>query len=87
MRGRLLYVVLFVMLIGLMDCYGADAKAKRILLDTDLGTDDLFALFYMLKQNRSEFALEVRCWFLFQIISDKFLESPHCSLALHGPCA
>jgi hypothetical protein len=31
----------------------------RILLDTDVDTDDLFALLYLLKQNRSEFNVEV----------------------------
>lgn len=31
----------------------------RILLDTDVDTDDVFALLYLLKLNRSEFQLEV----------------------------
>lgn len=35
------------------------APARRILLDADLDKDDFFALFYILKQNRSEFELEV----------------------------
>ncbi|EEC79209.1 hypothetical protein OsI_19926 [Oryza sativa Indica Group] len=33
----------------------AAAKPRRILVDTDMDTDDLFALLYLLKQNRSEF--------------------------------
>ncbi|OEL27510.1 hypothetical protein BAE44_0011471 [Dichanthelium oligosanthes] len=32
---------------------------QRILLDTDMDTDDLLALIYLLKQNRSEFELKV----------------------------
>ena len=31
----------------------------RILLDTDVNPDDIFALLYLLKLNRSEFSLEV----------------------------
>ncbi|OMO53774.1 hypothetical protein CCACVL1_28355 [Corchorus capsularis] len=34
------------------------AKPHRILLDTDVDTDDFFALLYLLKLNRSEFQLE-----------------------------
>ncbi|KAK7856396.1 hypothetical protein CFP56_023734 [Quercus suber] len=30
----------------------------RILLDTDVDTDDFLALLYLLKQNRSEFKVE-----------------------------
>ncbi|OQU77984.1 uncharacterized protein LOC8085119 isoform X3 [Sorghum bicolor] len=39
---------------------GAEAEAgpHRILLDTDMDTDDLLALLYILKQNRSEFDLK-----------------------------
>jgi hypothetical protein len=36
-----------------------EGKARRILLDTDVDTDDFFALLYLLKLNRSEFKLEV----------------------------
>ncbi|KAF8765663.1 hypothetical protein HU200_008160 [Digitaria exilis] len=43
---------------------GAAAAAapgpQRILVDTDMDTDDLFALLYLLKQNRSEFDVKVR---------------------------
>ncbi|XP_019437337.1 PREDICTED: uncharacterized protein LOC109343475 isoform X2 [Lupinus angustifolius] len=35
-----------------------DQKPHRILLDTDVDTDDLFALFYLLKLNTSQFQLE-----------------------------
>jgi hypothetical protein len=35
------------------------ATPQRILLDTDMDTDDLLALMYLLKQNRSEFELKV----------------------------
>ncbi|KAH1046503.1 hypothetical protein J1N35_037287 [Gossypium stocksii] len=38
--------------------YGVEAKPFRILLDTDVDTDDFFALFYLLKLNPSEFHLE-----------------------------
>ncbi|CAN6337636.1 unnamed protein product [Urochloa humidicola] len=34
------------------------APPHRILVDTDMDTDDLFALLYLLKQNRSEFDLK-----------------------------
>ncbi|KAL6910010.1 hypothetical protein ACP4OV_001268 [Aristida adscensionis] len=34
------------------------AAPRRILMDTDMDTDDLFALLYILKQNRSEFELK-----------------------------
>jgi len=36
------------------------AAPHRILVDTDMDTDDLLALLYILKQNRSEFDLKVR---------------------------
>lgn len=35
-----------------------DARPRQILVDTDLDIDDIFALFYLLKQNRSEFDLQ-----------------------------
>ncbi|KAI3407195.1 uncharacterized protein J3R85_021211, partial [Psidium guajava] len=35
-----------------------DARPRQILVDTDLDIDDVFALFYLLKQNRSEFDLQ-----------------------------
>jgi len=36
-----------------------EGQHRRILLDTDVDTDDVFALLYLLKLNRSEFQLEV----------------------------
>ncbi|XP_052176507.1 nucleoside hydrolase 3-like isoform X4 [Diospyros lotus] len=36
----------------------ATARPRRILMDTDANMDDVFALFYVLKQNRSEFDLQ-----------------------------
>lgn len=38
---------------------GFSRTPRRILLDTDVDTDDFFALLYLLKLNRSEFQLEV----------------------------
>jgi hypothetical protein len=35
------------------------AAPRRILVDTDMDTDDLLALLYLLKQNRSEFDVKV----------------------------
>jgi hypothetical protein len=37
----------------------AEAAPRRILVDTDMDTDDLLALLYIVKQNRSEFELKV----------------------------
>jgi len=36
-----------------------DRKPHRIVVDTDVDTDDLFALLYLLKLNTSQFQLEV----------------------------
>ncbi|KAF8765665.1 hypothetical protein HU200_008162 [Digitaria exilis] len=38
---------------------GVAAAPRRILVDTDMDTDDLFALLYILKHNRSEFDVKV----------------------------
>lgn len=53
-------VVLMVLVAFVVAAGGAEAEAgpQRILLDTDMDTDDLFALLYILKQNRSEFDLK-----------------------------
>ena len=59
MTRRVCSLILVAMLIWLMDCCEVDTKPRRIILDTDVGTDDLFALSYLLKQNRSEFDLKV----------------------------
>ncbi|KAL5983992.1 Nucleoside hydrolase 3 [Asimina triloba] len=50
------------LLLVLVRCFGAGidfgyARPERILLDTDVDTDDFFALLYLLKLNRSEFDL------------------------------
>ncbi|KAJ4834108.1 hypothetical protein Tsubulata_039172 [Turnera subulata] len=44
-------------LIGASICK-VEGKPRRILWDTDVDTDDLFGLLYLLKLNRSEFELE-----------------------------
>ncbi|KEH29739.1 transmembrane protein, putative [Medicago truncatula] len=36
-----------------------EGKPQRIVVDTDVDTDDLFALLYLLKLNTSQFQLEV----------------------------
>lgn len=38
---------------------GAAAAPQRILVDTDMDTDDVLALLYILKHNRSEFDVKV----------------------------
>ncbi|KAL2464091.1 inosine-uridine preferring nucleoside hydrolase family protein [Forsythia ovata] len=49
-----------IVMIGTMgaDIYCVKGQPQRILLDTDVDTDDLFALLYLLKLNRSEFDLQ-----------------------------
>ncbi|KAL0376506.1 UNVERIFIED_CONTAM: hypothetical protein Scaly_0768200 [Sesamum calycinum] len=47
-----------VVIIGLINVYGVEGLPNRILLDTDVDTDDFFALLYILKLNRSEFDLQ-----------------------------
>jgi len=37
----------------------AEGRPHRILVDTDVDTDDFFALLYLLKLNTSQFKLEV----------------------------
>ncbi|XP_077219216.1 inosine-uridine preferring nucleoside hydrolase family protein isoform X2 [Tasmannia lanceolata] len=46
------------LLLVLVICLQIEADPRRILLDTDVDTDDFFALLYLLKQNRSEFDLK-----------------------------
>jgi len=36
-----------------------DSEPHRIVVDTDVATDDLFALLYLLKLNTSQFQVEV----------------------------
>lgn len=56
---RNLWVAL-VSIIGILGAFSCtvDGVPRRILLDTDVDTDDFFALLYLLKLNRSEFELE-----------------------------
>ncbi|GMY27604.1 pyrimidine-specific ribonucleoside hydrolase riha [Fagus crenata] len=49
--------IIGVVVIG-ANLYTVEGLPHRILLDTDVDTDDLFALLYLLKQNRSEFEVE-----------------------------
>lgn len=57
------YLLAVVVLINVLELARASlctdgGKPHRILLDTDVDTDDFFALLYLLKLNRSEFELE-----------------------------
>ncbi|XP_004486297.1 nucleoside hydrolase 3-like [Cicer arietinum] len=55
------FLVAFVLIIsGIfgVGLHSVEGKPQRILLDTDVDTDDFFALLYLLKLNRSEFQLE-----------------------------
>lgn len=63
----IIILVLVVVVFG-AKVYAVPAKPRRILLDTDVDTDDFFALLYLLKLNRLEFELEVElfsCIFCF----------------------
>ncbi|KAK7359655.1 hypothetical protein VNO77_01617 [Canavalia gladiata] len=57
---RLFWVAVVLVMLGTLGTvlHTVEAKPRRILLDTDVDTDDLFALLYLLKLNRSEFQLE-----------------------------
>ncbi|KAM7278120.1 hypothetical protein ACFE04_005254 [Oxalis oulophora] len=50
--------VMVLLVIGFVHFYAAEARPHRIILDTDVDTDDLYAVLYLLKLNRSEFELE-----------------------------
>lgn len=52
-------LVVLVVIIGGSLQIVVEGRPHRILLDTDVDTDDFFALLYLLKLNRSEFQLEV----------------------------
>lgn len=52
-------IVVLVVIIGGSLQTVVEGRPHRILLDTDVDTDDFFALLYLLKLNRSEFQLEV----------------------------
>ncbi|KAF3951163.1 hypothetical protein CMV_023157, partial [Castanea mollissima] len=57
LQRNFLVVVLWIIGVG-ANLYTVDCLPHRILLDTDVDTDDFFALLYLLKQNRSEFEVE-----------------------------
>ncbi|KAK2411949.1 inosine-uridine preferring nucleoside hydrolase family protein [Trifolium repens] len=46
------------LIIGTTGVIGAEGNPHRIVVDTDVDTDDLFALLYLLKHNTSKFQLE-----------------------------
>lgn len=54
--------MVMVLIIGVVlggDGQSVEGRPHRILLDTDVDTDDFFAILYLLKLNRSEFDLQV----------------------------
>ncbi|XP_009369077.2 uncharacterized protein LOC103958535 [Pyrus x bretschneideri] len=54
----LVAVGLVLVVIGASNLQTVEGRPHRILVDTDVDTDDFFALLYLLKLNRSEFELE-----------------------------
>ncbi|KAM2963955.1 hypothetical protein FF2_021805 [Malus domestica] len=54
----LVAVGLVLVVIGASNLQTVEGRPHRILIDTDVDTDDFFALLYLLKLNRSEFELE-----------------------------
>lgn len=58
LQRNFLVVVLWIIGVVGAKLYTVDCLPHRILLDTDVDTDDFFALLYLLKQNRSEFEVE-----------------------------
>lgn len=61
-KRNMFWMVLLLLLgasVGDAMCSRVGNRPHRILLDTDVDTDDFFALLYLLKLNRSEFELEV----------------------------
>ena len=53
--------MVMVLIIGVVlggDGQSVEGRPHRILLDTDVDTDDFFAILYLLKLNRSEFDLQ-----------------------------
>ncbi|KAI4304119.1 hypothetical protein MLD38_039674 [Melastoma candidum] len=57
------FCVVVLLAIGVLGGVEVDCVPHRILLDTDVDTDDFFALLYLLKLKRSEFELEVLSFF------------------------
>lgn len=68
-----LHRIIFMILLFVPTFFNGVESLHRILLDTDVDTDDFFALFYILKLNRSEIDLKVflfsPCLFSFFFIS------------------
>ncbi|KAL9161451.1 hypothetical protein ABFS82_07G022400 [Erythranthe guttata] len=60
MIQRCVCICVYILMIGVVldSTEGRPPPPRRILLDTDVDTDDLFALLYILKLNRSEFDLQ-----------------------------
>jgi hypothetical protein len=52
-------VMLMLSIVVLMDGSVGMKTPRRIHVDTDVDTDDLFAILYLLKQDRLEFDLKV----------------------------
>ncbi|KAG2721606.1 hypothetical protein I3760_02G089200 [Carya illinoinensis] len=52
------FIVLLIIGVVGDNLYTVKGRTHRILLDTDVDTDDFFALLYLLKQNRSEFEVQ-----------------------------
>ncbi|XP_024931679.3 nucleoside hydrolase 3 [Ziziphus jujuba] len=57
LKNSFLVALLILGVVG-VDLHTVEAKPRRILVDTDIDTDDLFAILYLLKLDRSEFELE-----------------------------
>ncbi|KDP23570.1 hypothetical protein JCGZ_23403 [Jatropha curcas] len=61
-RSMLLLISVVMLLIGIWNitsgARSAQRQPKRIIVDTDVDTDDVFALFYLLKQDKNEFDLQ-----------------------------
>ncbi|KAL2229807.1 uncharacterized protein LOC105171457 isoform X2 [Sesamum indicum] len=55
---RCVCICVCIVIIRLINAKGVEGLPHRILLDTDVDTDDFFALLYILKLNRSEFDLQ-----------------------------
>ncbi|KAL7601597.1 hypothetical protein Lser_V15G22695 [Lactuca serriola] len=53
-----LFVIIMAALVVACSAHKGSRSPHRILLDTDVETDDLFAILYLLKLNRSEFDLQ-----------------------------
>lgn len=56
---RCVWIAVVIIGIAVGGMHPVAGQPHRILLDTDVDTDDLFALLYLLKLNKSEFDLQV----------------------------